>query len=66
MQAIAVVTCEGGASAEAFAEALKRTVAKDPHTGCEVLTTAKATAYARCGATGAFASSSSTISKVSP
>lgn len=65
VQAIAVVTCNGGASAEAFAEALKRTIVKDPVTGCDVLTTAKATAYARCGPTGAFASASSAISKVS-
>lgn len=35
------------------------------NTGCTVLTEAKSTAYARCGPTGAFASSSSTVTQVS-
>lgn len=62
--AIAVVSCEGGASAEAFAQALSQSISQDPKTGCTVLTTAKSVAYASCGPSGAFASSSSTISKV--
>jgi len=60
-----VVSCEGGAAAEAFAQALSESIAKDPKTGCTVLTTAKSTAFARCGPTGAFASSSSSVTMVS-
>jgi hypothetical protein len=59
-QAIAVVSCEGGARAEAFAEALSLSIDIDKK-GCAVLTEARATAYARCGPEGAFASSSSSI-----
>eukprot|EP00882_Tetradesmus_deserticola_P014244 GHRQ01015142.1.p1 GENE.GHRQ01015142.1~~GHRQ01015142.1.p1 ORF type:complete len:135 (+),score=29.30 GHRQ01015142.1:1578-1982(+) len=57
--ATAVVYCEGGASAEAFSQALSQAIEQDPYTGCLVVTEAKAYAYARCGPTGAFATSGS-------
>jgi hypothetical protein len=63
--AIAVVSCDGGASAEAFAKALAQSIEKDPKTGCDVLVTATSYAYAQCGPTGAFAESSATTTRVS-
>lgn len=60
------MSCVGGASAEAFAEALKQSIARDPDTGCDVLTTAWSTAEARCGESGAFASANSTVTRVGP
>lgn len=63
--AIAAVSCEGGASAEAFSRALSQSIQKDPTTGCDVLQTAVSTAFASCGPTGAFATSSSTVTRVS-
>jgi hypothetical protein len=64
--AIAVVSCEGGASAEAYAKALSQVIEKDKKTGCDVLVTAKSYAFAKCGPSGAFAEAGSTITKVSP
>lgn len=62
--AIAVVSCEGGASAEAFAQALKQSIEKDPKTGCDVLVTARSYAFAECGPNGAFATAGSSVSRV--
>lgn len=62
--AIAVVSCEGGASAEAFAEALSQSIQKDPKTGCDVLITAKSYAFAKCGPTGSFAESGGSTTRV--
>jgi hypothetical protein len=62
--AIAVVSCEGGASAEAYAKAISQAIEKDKKTGCDVLVTAKSYAFAKCGPSGAFAESGSTITKV--
>jgi hypothetical protein len=62
--AIAVVSCEGGASAEAYAKALSQVVEKDKKTECDVLVTAKSYAFAKCGPSGAFAEAGSTITKV--
>lgn len=64
--AIAVVSCEGGASAEAFARALSQSIQQDPETGCTVLVTATTYAYAKCGPTGSFAMSGSSVTKVRP
>ena len=44
VEAIAVVSCQGGASAEAFAEALSISIGQDKN-GCTVLTQARASAY---------------------
>jgi hypothetical protein len=63
--AIAEVSCEGGASAEAFARALSQSIQRDPTTGCDVLVTASSYAFATCGPTGAFAESGSTVTRVS-
>jgi hypothetical protein len=63
--AIAEVSCEGGASAEAFARALSQSIQRDPTTGCDVLVTASSYAFATCGPTGAFAQSGSTVTRVS-
>jgi hypothetical protein len=63
--AIAVVSCEGGASAEAFAQALAQSIEKDPKTGCDVLVTATSYAFAQCGPTGAFADSGTSTTRVS-
>jgi hypothetical protein len=62
--AIAVVSCEGGASAEAFARALSQSIERDEN-GCDVLVTASSYAVARCGPNGAFAQSGSSVSRVS-
>lgn len=62
--AIAVVSCEGGASAEAFAKALSQSIETDKN-GCKVLVTASSYAVAKCGPNGAFAQSGSNISRVS-
>jgi hypothetical protein len=63
--AIAEVSCEGGASAEAFARALSQSIQRDPTTGCDVLVTASSYAFATCGPTGAFADAGSTVTRVS-
>lgn len=62
--AIAVVSCEGGASAEAFAKALSQSIETDKN-GCKVLVTASSYAIAKCGPNGAFAQSGSSVSRVS-
>lgn len=62
--AIAVVSCEGGASAEAFARALTQSIEQDSN-GCRVLVTASSYAVATCGPNGAFAQSGSSVSRVS-
>jgi hypothetical protein len=59
------VSCEGGASAEAFARALSQSIQRDPNTGCDVLVTASSYAFATCGPTGAFADAGSTVTRVS-
>ena len=59
-QAIAVVSCEGGYRAEAFAEALSQSISINKQ-GCTILTEARATAYARCGPEGAFSSATSSV-----
>lgn len=61
-QATAVVFCEGGASAEAYAEALARAVTREGR-GCYILTETRAYAYARCGPEGAQAVAGSSAVK---
>lgn len=63
--AIATVSCQGGASAEAFSRALSQSIQKDPKTGCDVLVKATTFAFASCGPTGAFSEAGSSVSKVS-
>jgi hypothetical protein len=58
------VSCEGGASAEAYAKALSQAIQKDKATGCDVLVTAQSYAYAKCGPSGAFAEAGSSITMV--
>jgi hypothetical protein len=63
--AIATVSCQGGASAEAFSRALSQSIQKDPTTGCDVLVKATTFAFASCGPTGAFSEAGSSVSRVS-
>lgn len=62
--ATAEVFCEGGASAEAWAEALSRAISQDQSTGCTILTESRSYAYAKCGPIGAFATSGSKTTQV--
>jgi hypothetical protein len=61
-QAIAIVSCQGGARAEAFAEALSRTIGTDSN-GCTILREARSTAFASCGPEGAFASANTEVTR---
>ena len=61
-QAISILSCQGGAGAEAFAETLSVAIETHPRV-CAILSKARAIAYAKCGQNGVFATASTEVTK---